>query len=136
LQIEASNNDRSYTYKEIHDNIILCASALNKLGISKGDVVVNCCGNCAAYAVIITATAACGGILSTCNPTYTKGNEIKSCAWNLNAAATVIQCTSCDSESTKYENSEVSLLEAEFYLYGIAAMYLEMKGVSVLAMKR
>jgi len=70
-----SNNDRSYTYKEIRNCIILCASGLNKLGIGKGDVVANCCGNCAAFPITMVATAACGGILSTCNPTYTKGKK-------------------------------------------------------------
>jgi len=70
-----SNNDRSYTYKEIRNRIILCASGLNKLGIGKGDVVANCCGNCAAFPITMVTTAACGGILSTCNPTYTKGKK-------------------------------------------------------------
>ena len=59
------------TYDKLQNDIIKVSSALREMGLSKGDVVTLCSPNCVDYPKLFLATVAAGGIVSTCNPTYT-----------------------------------------------------------------
>ncbi|XP_039261704.2 uncharacterized protein LOC120337870 [Styela clava] len=67
----------SITFRQVHDQIRRCASALYKRGMRKGDVVAICSSNRVEYAIIILAAAACGGISTTCNPVYQKAEILQ-----------------------------------------------------------
>ena len=67
--------DRKITYNELSDKTCRVSSGLRRLGFNKGDVILICAPNCTEYPIIFFATIAAGGIVSTCNPTYT-ANEI------------------------------------------------------------
>nr|CAB3219785.1 4-coumarate--CoA ligase 1-like [Phallusia mammillata] len=69
--ISADDNGKAYTYSELYESVLRCAGALFNLGVKKGDVVAVALGNRAEFPIIVLATAACGAILTTCNPNYT-----------------------------------------------------------------
>lgn len=77
FQIEADENGKTYTYKELYESIIRCAGGLKNLGVKKGDVIAVALANRFEFPVIVVAAAICGAILTTCNPTYTVGKVTK-----------------------------------------------------------
>nr|XP_039270552.1 4-coumarate--CoA ligase 1-like [Styela clava] len=60
------------TFNQVSEHVRKLASALNKLGIKKGDIVAICSSNCIEYIVVMLAVSACGGITTTCNPLYSE----------------------------------------------------------------
>ncbi|XP_039248545.2 uncharacterized protein LOC120326340 [Styela clava] len=64
---------RELTFGDVVDGVIKCASALNKRGLKKGDVMATCASNSPEYLIAIIAAAACGAVTTTCNPRYTAG---------------------------------------------------------------
>lgn len=67
---------RELSFKEVGDLVVKCASALYRRGLRKGDVVATCTTNSPEYIITILSIAACGGIVTTCNPFYTE-NEMR-----------------------------------------------------------
>lgn len=59
------------SYNEMLDVTSRTSSGLRRLGLNKGDVVTLCSPNSLDYPVVFFATMAAGGVVSTCNPTYT-----------------------------------------------------------------
>ncbi|XP_033733812.1 probable 4-coumarate--CoA ligase 1 [Pecten maximus] len=64
-------NGKTYTYSELKAAIISVASALNRLGYKKGDVMAMYSVNNSEYCILLLACAASGIILTTANPAYT-----------------------------------------------------------------
>ena len=63
---------REYSYNEIAETTIKFSSGLRKkLGFEKGNVLGIVAPNSPEYAVLYLGTLAAGGVVSTCNPTYT-----------------------------------------------------------------
>ena len=50
-----------------------CTNALKSRGIEKGDFITTCFSNCLELPMILTAAAACGAVITPCNPAYTEG---------------------------------------------------------------
>ena len=63
------------SYNEMLDLTSRTSSGLRRLGLQKGDVVTLCSPNSIDYGITFFATMAAGGVVSTCNPTYT-ANEL------------------------------------------------------------
>ena len=61
---------REYSYNEIGESTAKFSSALSRMGFKKNDVLSICAPNCPEYAVAFFGAVACGGIVSTVNPTY------------------------------------------------------------------
>ena len=59
------------SFIQLKEETHLVSSGLRRMGLGKGDVVTVCAPNCIEYATVFLATLAAGGIVSTCNPTYT-----------------------------------------------------------------
>ena len=66
---------REYSFNEIDETTAKFSSALNRMGLQKGDVLAICAPNCPEYAVAFFGSLASGVTVSTCNPTYT-ANEL------------------------------------------------------------
>ncbi|XP_033736375.1 LOW QUALITY PROTEIN: 4-coumarate--CoA ligase 1-like [Pecten maximus] len=64
-------NGKTYTYSELKAAILCVASALNRLGYKKGDVMAMYSVNNSEYCILLLACVASGIILTTGNPTYT-----------------------------------------------------------------
>ena len=63
---------REYSYNEIAETTSKFSCGLqNRLGFEKGDVLSIVAPNSPEYAVLYLGTLAAGGVVSTCNPTYT-----------------------------------------------------------------
>lgn len=67
--------DQEITYEELNDKTSRASSALRRMGFGKGEVLMICSPNTSNYAVMFFAAMAAGGVVSTCNPTYTP-NEL------------------------------------------------------------
>ena len=63
------------SFIQLKEETRLVSSGLRRMGLGKGDVVTVCAPNCIEYTTVFLATLAAGGIVSTCNPTYTS-NEL------------------------------------------------------------
>ena len=66
---------QEYSYNEVNESIINFSSGLHRLGFEKGNVLGIVAPNCPEYAVLYLGTLASGGVVSTCNPTFT-ANEL------------------------------------------------------------
>ena len=62
---------REFSYSELESSTAKLSSALNRMGMQKGDVLSIVAPNRPEYCILFFATLASGGIVSTCNPTYT-----------------------------------------------------------------
>ncbi|XP_041350778.1 4-coumarate--CoA ligase 5-like [Gigantopelta aegis] len=62
---------RSYSYSQLKALVIRVASALNKRGFKKGDVIAVFSPNLPEYSILIMAAATLGVVLSPANPLYT-----------------------------------------------------------------
>ena len=62
---------REFSYSELESSTTKLSSALNRMGMQKGDVLSIVAPNRPEYSILFFATLASGGIVSTCNPTYT-----------------------------------------------------------------
>ena len=62
---------REYSYNEIDESSSKFSSGLQRLGFTKGDVLGIVAPNSPEYAVVYLGALATGGVVSTCNPTYT-----------------------------------------------------------------
>lgn len=72
LQISGETGE-SITYKQILEDSVKVAIALQKLGLQKGDVVGLSCENRFEFPAAALGTIFAGGILSTLNITYSTG---------------------------------------------------------------
>lgn len=64
-------NGKTYTYPQLKEAIIRTASALNRLGYKKEDIMAMHSVNNSEYCILLLACAASGIILTTANPAYT-----------------------------------------------------------------
>ncbi|XP_071079909.1 uncharacterized protein [Haliotis cracherodii] len=64
---------RSYTYSELQEAAIKVASAITRLGYTKGDVIAIFSANVPEYCILILAAAWCGIVVTPANPSYTAG---------------------------------------------------------------
>jgi long-chain acyl-CoA synthetase len=62
--------DAKMTYREIYDLSKRFATALQQLGVKKGDRVALHMPNCPQFVVAYYATLMCGGVIVPCNPAY------------------------------------------------------------------
>ena len=62
---------REYSYSQLHNSVTSFSSGLNRLGFQKGDVIALCALNCPQYAIMFFGVLGSGGVVTTCNPTYT-----------------------------------------------------------------
>ena len=62
---------REINYGRFRDEINILSSAFRRMGLAKGDVLALCAPNSLDYPKVFLASVAAGGIVSTCNPTYT-----------------------------------------------------------------
>lgn len=62
---------REYSYNELNESICKFSSGLRRLGFARGNVLGIVAPNCPEYAVVYLGTLATGGVVTTCNPTYT-----------------------------------------------------------------
>jgi acyl-CoA synthetase (AMP-forming)/AMP-acid ligase II len=95
-------SEQSMSFNELSDRTCCTSSALCRMGLNKGDVVMMFAPNSSHFAVISFATFAAGAVISTCNPTYT-AQEL---AYHLNISnakfiATVPQLLSTVEEALK-----------------------------------
>ena len=63
---------REFSYNELDEMTAKFSSGLKRLGFQEGDVLAIVSPNSPHYPVVMFGTLAMGGIVSTCNPTYTK----------------------------------------------------------------
>ena len=71
IAIVNGETGREYSFAEVEEATRKVSSALNRSGLQKGDVLTLVAPNCPEYPVLFLATLASGGVVSTCNPTYT-----------------------------------------------------------------
>ncbi|XP_067681240.1 uncharacterized protein [Haliotis asinina] len=64
---------RSYTYKEVEEAAVKVASALTRLGYTKGDAIAIFSVNVPEYCMLILAAALCGIVVTPANPAYSAG---------------------------------------------------------------
>lgn len=62
---------REYSYNELNESICKFSSGLRRLDFNQGDVLGIVAPNCPEYSVLYLGTLATGGVVTTCNPTYT-----------------------------------------------------------------
>ena len=62
---------REYSYNELDESTCKFSSGLQRMGFGKSDVMCIVLPNCPEYAVVFLGTLRAGGVISTCNPTYT-----------------------------------------------------------------
>ena len=62
---------REYSYNEVQESVVNMASGLVRSGMQKGDVLALVSPNSVEFCTTFFSTLAMGGIMSTCNPTYT-----------------------------------------------------------------
>lgn len=62
---------REYSYNELNESIAKFSSGLRRLNFAQGDVLGIVAPNCPEYAVVYLGTLATGGVVTTCNPSYT-----------------------------------------------------------------
>ena len=62
---------RQYSYNELDESTCKFSSGLQRMGFGKSDVMCIVLPNCPEYAVLFLGTLRTGGVISTCNPTYT-----------------------------------------------------------------
>ena len=62
---------KEITFGRLQEDIGRASSALREMGFVKGDVLALCSPNCLDYPKLFLAAVAAGGVVSTCNPTYT-----------------------------------------------------------------
>ncbi|CAK8685897.1 unnamed protein product [Clavelina lepadiformis] len=65
------------TFREIIKFSQKLASAFNRKGLKKQEVVALCTANCLEYPIVVLGTAACNAITTTCNPLYTFDETLK-----------------------------------------------------------
>ncbi|XP_052265932.1 uncharacterized protein LOC127868322 isoform X2 [Dreissena polymorpha] len=64
---------RHYTGSKVKDCAVKVASALSRMGLQKGDVVLIFASNCPEYPILFLACGVAGIAVSTANPVYTPG---------------------------------------------------------------
>ena len=64
-------NGNEVSYAQFRDDCSRVSSGLRRMGLRKRDVLAICAPNSIEYANVFFATMAAGGVVSTCNPTYT-----------------------------------------------------------------
>ncbi|XP_065907529.1 probable 4-coumarate--CoA ligase 3 isoform X2 [Dysidea avara] len=62
---------REYSYNEVQESVVNMASGLVRSSMQKGDVLALVSPNSAEFCTTFFSTLAMGGIMSTCNPSYT-----------------------------------------------------------------
>lgn len=62
---------REYSYNELDESSCRLSSNLQRMGFGKGDVMCIVMPNCPEYAILFLGIFSAGGVLSTCNYTYT-----------------------------------------------------------------
>lgn len=62
---------REYSFNELDECTCKFSSSLQRRGFGRGDVMCVVSPNCPEYAVIFLGVLRAGGVVSTCNPTYT-----------------------------------------------------------------
>lgn len=73
---------REISFAELRDITCRMSSGLCRMGLEKGDIVTIFAPNSTDYNALFFATLAAGGIVSTCNPTYTVNEfnyQVKNC---------------------------------------------------------
>ena len=68
---------QGYSFSQLHDLTLRCASALTKLGFKKGDVLAVYCTNCPEFPIIYLAILSLGGIMTTVSSLATVPEIIK-----------------------------------------------------------
>lgn len=81
---------RTYTGAKIKELALKLASALNKRGYKKGDVVLIFSTNCPEYVIILLACGVLGVAVSTANPAYTSSNQFFVFTYGLNFSILII----------------------------------------------
>ena len=74
LQINA-DTDEVYLYRDLAGLVRRLGSGLVRAGLSKGDVVCIFSTNVPMFAIATLAIIGAGGIMTACNPYYTKGKS-------------------------------------------------------------
>ena len=62
---------REVTYQQLHEETARVCSGLSRVGFGRGDVLVLVSPNSLEYPNLFLATLAMGGVVSTCNPSFT-----------------------------------------------------------------
>ena len=70
-----AQTERGLTFRDFFQHVLKIRSALWQLGMRKGDVLLVLSPNAIEIPIINYATLSIGGILTACNPEYTKGKE-------------------------------------------------------------
>jgi len=70
IALNEKGKRRRYTYKELRDEVALCAAALKNCGIQQGDRVAAVMPNVPETIIAMLATASLGAVWSSCSPDF------------------------------------------------------------------
>ena len=71
-----SQTNKTYRYDELRPLVRRISSGLVRAGLRKDDVVFVCMNGCVEFVPLVLGIIASGGIVTSCNPQFTKGNDV------------------------------------------------------------